>query len=72
MGLWFKLKCTPILTELFVQTVSLAAYGCQKAIREGKDNIFALTYASLAIVGIGSICFHATLKYPMQLGMICV
>lgn len=51
-----------------VEKVSLAFYGFQKAIREGKDTIFTLTYASLAVVGIGSICFHATLKYSMQLG----
>lgn len=56
------------LTRLLAQIVSLAFYGFQKALREGKDIIFALTYASLAVVGIGSICFHVTLRYSMQLG----
>ncbi|KAJ2899706.1 ceramidase [Zalerion maritima] len=35
--------------------------------RNGHPTIFLLAYAGYLIVGLGSISFHATLKYPMQL-----
>lgn len=48
--------------------VYLAAYGLVKALKEDKDSLFVLTYAIYAGVGIGSVLFHATLKYTMQMG----
>lgn len=62
-------KFIPIIYWFLGLLVTLASYGFRKAIMEGKDTIFILTYASFAAVGIGSIFFHATLKYSMQLGM---
>ncbi|KAI5844667.1 ceramidase [Morchella snyderi] len=65
---------TPYIAE-FINTLTnvlyvyLAAYGLVKALREDKDSLFVLTYAIYAGVGIGSVLFHATLKYTMQMGL---
>lgn len=35
--------------------------------RHGHDRIFFITFLGYMLVGSGSLAFHATLKYPMQL-----
>lgn len=39
-------------------------YNC---VRNGHDAIFFVTFAGYLVVGSGSLAFHSTLKYPMQL-----
>jgi dihydroceramidase len=33
----------------------------------GHDRVFLVAFSTYLFIGIGSICFHTTLKYPMQL-----
>ncbi|KXT15168.1 hypothetical protein AC579_7938 [Pseudocercospora musae] len=47
--------------------VYLAFKGMHNCLRHGHDNIFFLTFFGYLIVGSGSLAFHSTLKYPMQL-----
>ncbi|KAI5783568.1 ceramidase [Geopyxis carbonaria] len=63
---------TPYIAE-FINTISnvsylwLAWHGYRQCCRNGGNNTIKLGYALLAFVGIGSIVFHATLKYECQL-----
>merc|ERR1712000_674608 len=41
--------------------------GIRNCLKESHDGVFLLAYIGYILVGLGSISFHATLKYPMQL-----
>jgi len=41
--------------------------GIRNCVKQGHDTIFILAFVGYIIVGVGSISFHMTLKYPMQL-----
>lgn len=45
----------------------LAYRGLVSCYKNGHDTVFAVAYAGYFAVGIGSLSYHATLKYPMQL-----
>ncbi|KAF7507118.1 hypothetical protein GJ744_010931 [Endocarpon pusillum] len=45
----------------------LAYRGLVSCYKHGHDSVFAVAYAGYLAVGFGSLSFHATLKYPMQL-----
>jgi len=47
--------------------VYLALRGLRNCIKNGHDTIFKVTFIGYLLVGIGSFCFHTTLKYPWQL-----
>jgi dihydroceramidase len=36
-------------------------------IKNDHDTVFVVTYVGYMLVGLGSLAFHATLKYEMQL-----
>lgn len=63
--------CNTVTNALFLW---LGIKGIRNCIQQGHDRIFVLAYLGYMIVGLGSIAFHATLKYPGQmldeLGMI--
>ncbi|KAF9531914.1 ceramidase [Crepidotus variabilis] len=48
-------------------TISLSLGGCMDAINEGLPNRYALGYLGVALVGVGSFFFHATLLFEAQL-----
>ncbi|KAJ4151310.1 hypothetical protein LMH87_012019 [Akanthomyces muscarius] len=41
--------------------------GIRSCLRQSHDKIFLIAYGGYVLVGLGSIAFHASLKYPMQL-----
>ncbi|KAK8918154.1 Alkaline ceramidase 3 [Metarhizium anisopliae] len=45
----------------------LGAVGVRNCYRESHPTIFLIAYLGYIIVGLGSVSFHATLKYPVQL-----
>ncbi|KAK2807621.1 hypothetical protein FQN51_000058 [Onygenales sp. PD_10] len=47
--------------------VFLGCKGISNCIRNGHDPVFLVAFISYVVIGIGSTCFHATLKYSMQL-----
>ncbi|OJJ46962.1 hypothetical protein ASPZODRAFT_1863333 [Penicilliopsis zonata CBS 506.65] len=47
--------------------VYLAAKGISSCLRNGHDRVFLVAFLSYLVIGLGSFCFHSTLKYPMQL-----
>ncbi|KAL2068082.1 hypothetical protein VTL71DRAFT_16180 [Oculimacula yallundae] len=47
--------------------VFLAYKGISSCLRYGHDSVFLLGFISYLVIGLGSVCFHTTLKYPMQL-----
>ncbi|KAH7355309.1 ceramidase [Rhexocercosporidium sp. MPI-PUGE-AT-0058] len=47
--------------------VFLAYKGISSCIRYKHDNVYLAGFISYLIIGLGSFCFHTTLKYPMQL-----
>ncbi|CZT46357.1 related to alkaline dihydroceramidase Ydc1 [Rhynchosporium secalis] len=47
--------------------VFLAYKGIASCVRYGHDRVFLLGFMSYLMIGLGSIAFHMTLKYPMQL-----
>ncbi|KUI66239.1 Alkaline ceramidase 3 [Cytospora mali] len=63
---------TPYCAE-FINTVTnlifiyLGIMGIRDCLRYGHDNVFIVSYLGYMIVGLGSMAFHATLKYSMQL-----
>ncbi|PNY29283.1 Alkaline ceramidase 3 [Tolypocladium capitatum] len=56
--------CNTVTNALFLW---LGAKGISNCLRESHATIFVLAYIGYIVVGLGSILFHATLKYPMQL-----
>ncbi|KAK4087719.1 hypothetical protein Purlil1_8050 [Purpureocillium lilacinum] len=56
--------CNTVTNGLFLW---LGVSGIRNCIQESHANIFLLAYLGYIVVGLGSILFHATLKYPMQL-----
>ncbi|CAA7264794.1 unnamed protein product [Cyclocybe aegerita] len=53
------------LSNIF--TVALAVLGCVEAIKEGLPTRYSLGYLGVALVGVGSFFFHATLLFEAQL-----
>jgi len=53
------------LTNLLFQF--LAFKGILNCLKNDHDSIFLVTFIGYLLVGTGSLLFHATLKYPMQL-----
>ncbi|KIX07955.1 uncharacterized protein Z518_02609 [Rhinocladiella mackenziei CBS 650.93] len=47
--------------------VYLAYKGISSCLRNGHDTVFLLGFVSYLVIGLGSFCFHSTLKYNMQL-----
>ncbi|EJD54625.1 alkaline phytoceramidase [Auricularia subglabra TFB-10046 SS5] len=47
--------------------IALAAYGCQFAVRERLPLRYLACFTLFAVVGLGSMAFHASLKYGPQL-----
>lgn len=45
----------------------LAYKGISNCIQQGHDRVFLASFISYLVIGLGSFCFHSTLKYPMQL-----
>ena len=63
---------TPYIAELVntltnLSFIYLTYKGVRNCIQEGHAPVFAVAFLGFGAVGIGSILFHATLKYPMQL-----
>ncbi|UNI15297.1 alkaline ceramidase ydc1 [Purpureocillium takamizusanense] len=56
--------CNTVTNGLFLW---LGVGGIRNCLQESHANIFLLAYLGYIVVGLGSILFHATLKYPMQL-----
>ncbi|KAH7017919.1 ceramidase [Ilyonectria destructans] len=56
--------CNTLTNGLFLW---LGAKGIHNCIKYSHPSIFMVAYAGYIVVGLGSISFHATLKYPMQL-----
>lgn len=47
--------------------ILLAYKGLIGCYRHGHDSVYSVAFAGYFAVGFGSACFHASLKYPMQL-----
>jgi dihydroceramidase len=67
-----KYRLTPYMAEpcntlTNISFVALSLYGAYNARRERTGRRFVLAYAGVALVGVGSFFFHATLKYEAQL-----
>ncbi|KAI5462928.1 alkaline phytoceramidase [Mariannaea sp. PMI_226] len=56
--------CNTVTNALFVW---LGVKGILSCIKYSHPNIFLVAFIGYIVVGLGSISFHATLKYPMQL-----
>ncbi|KAI9817371.1 MAG: hypothetical protein M1832_004678 [Thelocarpon impressellum] len=62
---------SPYVAE-FVNTTTniaylyLAFYGLRNATRNNQHGVISVSYAALALVGVGSVVFHSTLKYTTQ------
>ncbi|PHH58709.1 hypothetical protein CDD81_4800 [Ophiocordyceps australis] len=56
--------CNTVTNGLFIW---LGTRGFRNCINETHAFVFHLAFAGYMVVGLGSIMFHATLKYPMQL-----
>lgn len=57
----------PMNTFTNVAFIALALFGVHACRREGLPSRFTITHAGIALVGIGSFAFHATLLYECQL-----
>ncbi|KAE9370240.1 alkaline phytoceramidase [Stipitochalara longipes BDJ] len=47
--------------------VFLAYKGISSCIRHGHERVFLIGFLGYLSIGVGSMCFHSSLKYPMQL-----
>ena len=47
--------------------VALALHGIQRTRQERLPTRFTVVYAGIALIGVGSFLFHATLQYQWQL-----
>ncbi|KAH7160097.1 ceramidase [Dactylonectria estremocensis] len=56
--------CNTVTNGLFLW---LGLKGIRNCIKYSHPGIFLVAYIGYIVVGLGSISFHATLKYPMQL-----
>ncbi|PON21046.1 alkaline phytoceramidase [Trichoderma gamsii] len=56
--------CNTLTNGLFMW---LGIRGIRNCMKEDHPSIFLISYIGYMVVGLGSILFHATLKYPMQL-----
>lgn len=63
---------TPYIAEFFNTVTNLifiylGVMGIRDCLRYGAAKIYILSYLGYIVVGLGSMAFHATLKYSMQL-----
>ncbi|KAH8177745.1 ceramidase domain-containing protein [Sarocladium implicatum] len=56
--------CNTVTNAIFLY---LGVKGVRSCLNNGHPSIFAVAFIGYATVGTGSVLFHATLKYPMQL-----
>ncbi|KAL2207143.1 alkaline phytoceramidase [Sarocladium strictum] len=56
--------CNTVTNIIFLL---LGVKGIRSCLNHGHPGIFAVAFLGYAAVGTGSVLFHATLKYPMQL-----
>jgi hypothetical protein len=63
---------TPYIAEFYntltnLPTILLGLWGCYGSFKGGLRRRYALGYLGLTGIGLGSLLFHATLKYEAQL-----
>ncbi|PSR91935.1 ceramidase [Coniella lustricola] len=63
---------TPYIAEFFNTTTNLiflylGAMGIRECLRYGHGRVFIISFLGYMVVGLGSMAFHATMKYSMQL-----
>ncbi|PHH86373.1 hypothetical protein CDD83_10358 [Cordyceps sp. RAO-2017] len=56
--------CNTLTNALFLW---LGVRGIRNCLRQSHPTIFLFAFLGYIVVGLGSVFFHATLKYPMQL-----
>ncbi|EMD91739.1 hypothetical protein COCC4DRAFT_128250 [Bipolaris maydis ATCC 48331] len=61
----FIAEAVNTLTNLLF--IYLATKGIRNCLKYGHDTVFLVSFVGYLLVGSGSLLFHATLKYPMQL-----
>ncbi|OAR01960.1 hypothetical protein LLEC1_00112, partial [Akanthomyces lecanii] len=80
-GFWVQVYISNILQDYILtyycaelcNTVTNLAFlylgfrGIRSCLRQSHDSIVLIAYGGYMVVGLGSIAFHACLKYPMQL-----
>jgi len=65
-------KVSPYVAEFFntfsnLAFIALALHGIQRTRQERLPTRFTVVYAGIALIGVGSFLFHATLQYQWQL-----